>query len=171
MGTAYQNLSDESAQIRASQQHGGGGLETGAILVIEPGQMRAIDIENAQELPVLNQRNHDFRTRRGIAGDVSRKGVDIGNDESLPPLGRRAANAAPQRNPDAGDLALKRPENQLAPPQKIEPHPIQFGQGLKEQRGHIGGIGQRITLVCEQRGQLTMDLAVGSGLGQISNPR
>jgi len=76
--------------------------------MIKSRQLRAIKIEDAQQPPILDQWNDDFGTRRGIAGNMPGECAYIGNDDRLPTLGGRAADASTQRNPNTGNLALKR---------------------------------------------------------------
>jgi len=68
------------------------GNETGTILVIKPGHLRTVKIEDAQQPPILDQWNYDFRTRRCIARDMPGKRVHIRNDDRLPTLGGNPAD-------------------------------------------------------------------------------
>ena len=63
----------------------------------------------------MNERNDDFRSRVGIAGDVTGKIPHIGDDDCGFPNGRRPAYPLAKLNSSAGGLTLKRPENHCSP--------------------------------------------------------
>ena len=91
------------------------------------------------------------------------EGVHIGHQLGFAGRCRRAAHAAAERDADAGRLALKRAEHQFAFAHQVETGPIEIGQLVEEQRRHIGHVGDEITLVADQRGQLLVQLHIAFG--------
>ncbi len=67
---------------------------------------RTVDIQHADNLVVHPQREDNFRITGGIAGNVAVKGVDILDALDLALRHRRAAHAAPDRDPHTGQFAL-----------------------------------------------------------------
>src|SRR5450631_997683 len=86
------STADYPIQIGTLQQHIHQRAEASAVVLIEARHMGTIKIEDPQELSLVNQRNHDLRTRRRVAGDVSRKGMYVLDDDGLPALRGRAAD-------------------------------------------------------------------------------
>src|ERR671913_2648622 len=68
-----------------------------AVVLVEPIGTRAVQIEDAQNRSILDQGHDELGPRGAVAGDVPRKGVDIGDDYRGLPLHGRAANPAPHR--------------------------------------------------------------------------
>ena len=91
--------------------------------------------------------------------------MDVGHQLRDARRRRGAAHAAPQRDADAGGLALKRPQHQFAAAHQIESGPVQIGQLVKDQRRHIGHVGDKIALITNQRGKLLAELAILIRLG------
>jgi hypothetical protein len=74
----------------------------------------------------MDERDHDFRERRGIAGNMTGKRMHVGYEDCLPPCRGAATNAATQGNAYTGYLSLKRPEHEFATLEEIESRPIQI---------------------------------------------
>jgi hypothetical protein len=100
-------LAGEALHIGPLKKQIHSGTQADAISLIKPSRSRTIEIEDAQKLPILDQRNDDLGTRCGIARDMPGKCADIRNDDGLPALGGCAADTLTQRNPYTGDLALE----------------------------------------------------------------
>ena len=68
-----------------------------------------IEIEHGHELArgVING-HHDLRSRRGVAGDVTRKRVNVGHELRAPLARRRSADAAIERDLQASERSLIR---------------------------------------------------------------
>src|SRR5579863_6813276 len=112
-------------------------MEAVAVLRIEARQLSAIEIEDAFELPVLDQGDDDLRARRRVAGYVARKCVHIRDDDGLAALGGGAADTAAQGNSNTGNLALEGTEYEFVFPQEIESGPVHIRQCREQERGHI----------------------------------
>src|ERR1700742_4212266 len=100
-------------QIGRLEQQGGHTLKTGRIVAVESIGLGAVEVEHSPQLLALQQRDDEFRTRRGVTGDVSRKLMHILDDERLTSRRRRAAHSLAEGDAYACDLALERPEHQL----------------------------------------------------------
>jgi len=133
--------------------------------MIKSCQLRTVKIEDAQQPFILDQGNHDFRTRRRVARDVPGKRMNIRNYDRLPALGGSAADPLTHCNPNAGYPALKGTEHELAPLQKIESDPVESRQCLVKQRRRIRCIRQTTALTDEQCAHLFVQLSIGSGFG------
>lgn len=135
-------------------------VEPVTVLGIESCQFRAIQIKNAKQSPSLQQGHHDFGTGRRITRNMPRKCVDIGHQESFPALRGSAADAATERNPHAGGLALKRPQHQFLALEEIEPDPVQFWQSVIQNRAHIRRVRETIGLTGKKPGEPSVQLSV-----------
>jgi len=130
------------------------------VLAIKACQFGTIQIKDTEQAPVLQQGHHNLGARRGVAGDMPRKCIDIGNHERLSALRSGAADAAAEGNPHAGNLALERSENQLVALEKIKPDPVQFGQSMVEHRAHIRRVGETIGFTGEKPSELSVQFLV-----------
>lgn len=52
-------------------------FEGGAVVGVKAGEDRAVDVEDAPDCVALVNRDYDFGVAGAVAGDVSRKFVDI----------------------------------------------------------------------------------------------
>src|SRR4249919_1881912 len=68
-------------QIGSLQQHIHQRAEASTVLLIEACHPGTVKIEHPQEPFLVNQRHHDLGARRRVAGDVSRKGMHVLDDE------------------------------------------------------------------------------------------
>ena len=99
-------------------------LQPVAIRGIKPCQFRTIEIQHAEHLSVLEQWHHKLGTRCNIARNMPGELVHVRNDEGFSALRGRAADTAAERDPHAGNLSLKRSEDQLATLDEVKPNPI-----------------------------------------------
>src|SRR6516162_1897974 len=76
------------------------------------------------------------------------------------PCRRDAADALAERDPYAGRLALERPEHQLLTSTKIKTSPVDVGEAVIDQCGHVGGVGDPVRLAGEQSSELLGELAI-----------
>ncbi len=121
-----------------------------SIFHVETADNGTVDVKDSDQTAVGHHRNHDFRRRRAVTGDVAGKLVDIGHNDRLA-LGRRSsAHALAQAQPGAGRLALKGADDKMSAPKEIEAYPIYLGQGVKHQGRGVGGIGKSIFLPLQQ---------------------
>ena len=88
------------------------------------------------------------------------KFVDVRHDDRRAARGRGTAHALAPGNAYAGRLALKRAEHEFALSREVKPGPIQFGQTVIEQRGHVGRVCDEVGLAGDQRGELRCEIAV-----------
>ena len=103
----------------------------------EPVYLRTIDIEDTdQPAGLIMQRNHNLRIAGAVAGNMSRKLMNVFDALNLIQRCSSSADTFPKWNPDTGRLPLKRPENQLIITPQIEPCPVQPGQlRIQKRRG------------------------------------
>lgn len=106
--------------------------------------IRTVDIQNADDAPLMVKRNDDLASGCAVAGDMAGKGVHIGDALNLVALGGRAAYAAPQRNLCAGGQAAEWPECQHAAIQQIKAAPVDPRQSVGQKRGHVRQIGDGV---------------------------
>src|SRR6185437_16538792 len=137
---------------------------TAQVRVVEALETRAVDIEHPEDGFARRERNDDLGARRGIARDVAGKRVNVGNDERLALRSGCSANAASDRDPHAGRLALEGADDELLSSHEIEPRPIDIGQGIEEQGRGVCRVGNEIGLAREERGQIPRELGVCSVL-------
>jgi hypothetical protein len=117
----------------------GQGLAASLVGAIETAQIRAVHVQHAQQPFAVQQRNDQFRTRCGIASNMTGKGFDI-RYENGPALARGgAADASSQRNPNTGGLPLEWTEDQFFTSHKIEACPVQCGQAMKDRGCRVRG--------------------------------
>lgn len=81
----------------------------------EAAVSRTVDIQHADNLVVHAQGEDNFRITGGIAGNVAVKGVDVLDALHLGLRHRRAAYAAPNRDPYAGQFAPNGPSTRVSP--------------------------------------------------------
>jgi len=110
----------------------------------KPVRHRAVDIQHAGQAPGDGERDNDFGARGAVAGDVPIEEVHVGHHDRFLAGGRSAAYAAAERDAGAGRLALKRPDNEGIPPQKVEAGPVDLRQAQEKPRRGIGGKGDRV---------------------------
>src|SRR5256885_3604504 len=77
--------------------------------------------------------------------------MDVRHDDRGAAGGGAAANALAPRDADAGGLALKGAEDEFVLPREIEPGPVEIGEPVKDQRRHVGAVGDQIALALDQR--------------------
>ncbi len=69
--------------VACVEQHACDRLSTATIFVVEPPELRAVQIQYTQQLTVSNQRHDQFRVRRAVARDVTREFVHVSHDDAL----------------------------------------------------------------------------------------
>jgi hypothetical protein len=141
----------------------GQGLAASLVGAIETAQIRAVHVQHAQQPFAVQQRNDQFRTRCGIASNMTGKGFDI-RYENGPALARGgAADASSQRNPNTGGLPLEWTEDQFFTSHKIEACPVQCGQAMKDRGCRVRGISGTIGLPGEERIQRFGEVPIRGG--------
>src|ERR1700691_705037 len=81
-------------------------LAAGAVVVVEAGEARAVEVEDAGDAAILDQRHHQLRLRDRVAGDMAGEGVDVGYQNGLAARRGGAADAVAPGDAKAGPLAL-----------------------------------------------------------------
>lgn len=83
------------------------------ILLIEPLQIRAIDINDGDRLPPLHNGHHNLTLAGAVARNVARELLDVGHQLRLLSGSGSAAHALAEADGLAGNHALEGPEYQL----------------------------------------------------------
>jgi hypothetical protein len=142
-------------EIGSRQKRGNEAFQARAVFLAESVQNGAVDVEHAEHNAILDQRDHDLGVRRGVAGDVAGEGVHVRNQHRAPLGSRGAAYALAERDTRAGDLALKRADQQLlafAVPggaRQVETGPVQFGDGVVDEGGELRRISHQVAFAFE----------------------
>ena len=118
------------------------------ILSTKPRIRGAVDVKNANDLPIYDKRQHNFSVAGGIAGDVAIEGVNVIDALHLAAGGGGTAHAAPDGNAHAGNFALERPQYQRIPFEQIKPRPVDVAQTFVEQRAGIRECGLKTGFTC-----------------------
>ena len=155
----------KSGQLRFPEQQVAACSEAFTILDIESRQYRAVKIKDAKQTPGLQQRNYDLRAGGGVARDMPGKLIDVRNHYRFPALRRSPAHATAQLDTHTCDFSLERAKNQFALLEKVETHPIQFGQPVIQNCAHVRGVGETIGLLGKQTGELRVQLLIQLLLG------
>ncbi len=145
----------------AGSQKIGDGLEAGLIGSVESRLLVRVDVQNgAQLVALVEDRHHDLGTRVGIAGDVTRKGVDVVHDEGLPALGCGSANTvfeayleAPYRTlvgTDAQQAGLDNPVE--AGPAGVWQESVHHGANARHGRDRVAQVSSQLGNLLEGRG-------------------
>jgi len=115
---------------------------------------------DADQLVAAVQRNHQLGARRGIAGDMARERVDIGDALGLARAGGGATDALAQGDAHAGGQALEGPDHQLPAVPEIEADPIEARQRMEKQRSQVGRIRRAVGFAMQQAARLVGELLV-----------
>ena len=136
-------------------------LDAGAIVARKARELRAVAIEDGDELAARDDRHHDLRARRRVAGDVIVECLHVvDHDRHLARRGR-AADAAARRQARARGPAGKRSEHELARRRgEIEAGPVDAGELVTDERREVGGVGDEVALAGEQRAHLVFEQLV-----------
>ena len=84
-------------EVGAVDERGHQRLQANAVFFAEAVQRGAVDVEHAQHLAVLDQRDHDLGIRCGVAGDVAGEGVHVLDQHGAALGGGSAADAAERK--------------------------------------------------------------------------
>ena len=115
----------------------------------------ALEVEHADQAPVgREQRHHQLGVRSRIAGDVSGERMHVIDALGRAGARRGAADALVQRDADAGGQALERTDHKFPAVVEIEADPVEVGQGVVDQRGEVGGVGDAVGLAGQQSARL-----------------
>src|SRR5215469_6800218 len=113
-------------------------LHSHLVVRVEARHEGAIQIENAENLAVSDQRDNQFGPGRRVAGDMTRKRMDVLDQDRVSALNSGAANAATDSNAEARRLALERAQDELvAVAQEIKAGPIDVRKQLEQQSGGV----------------------------------
>jgi hypothetical protein len=83
-------------------------IQSSRVRVVKSSENRAVEIQNAQQRTIPNDRDNNLRIRRAVAGDVAGELVHVIDEHRLSSLRRRTADTLTHRNAHASRLALKR---------------------------------------------------------------
>jgi len=133
-----------------SQKPGEQALDPGLVRRSKAGQLRAVQIQHADQPPGLQQRHHQLAARRAVTSDMSGKAVHILNPLRLPSGCSQPAHAAAQGYPHTGHPALEWPQHQFIAAHQVETHPIEFAQLLEQQGAELCGVGNEVPLIGQQ---------------------
>ena len=150
----------ETGRSDALAQQGCQRFDAGAILSIEARQAGTVEVDHCHHCAIAKHWDDQFGSGARIAGDVPGEGVHVGNKLRFSGRSRPPADARAERNADAGGFAAERAEHKLAFDHAIKSRPVGFGQGMPQQGGDIGHIGDRVRLVGSERIGSVQDIAV-----------
>src|SRR5262245_14497780 len=94
----------ERGPVDPRRERGHERLEPRAVLVVEPVLLRCVHVEHPAQLAARDDRHHDLRARRLVAGDVAGEGEDVRHDERLAARGGRPADALAEGDAHARGL-------------------------------------------------------------------
>src|SRR5437588_11961519 len=89
-------------------------LERVRIGLVEARELRAVEVEDADDAICVDDRNDDLAPRRRIAGDVAGELVDVGNDDRAAIARRGPAHARADADGHASRLAVEGSRPELA---------------------------------------------------------
>jgi hypothetical protein len=136
-------------------------LDAVAVGVAEARRHRAVDVEDAHELTIGDERHDDLGARGGVAGDVIVKCRDVVHYDRLSASNRGTANAATTRQSRACRASAKRPEQQIAGfRREVEACPVDVRQFMVDERGEVGRVCNQIAIAGEQRSNAALELLV-----------
>src|SRR5687768_8841091 len=142
-------------------------LQSRLILRVEARELRAVEIQYAEQLVPAHHWHYDFRVGRAVAGDVAVELVYVLHDHACAACSRRAAHSLAERDPHARWLALERADHQLAALEQIEAHPVQVWQRVIDERGDIREVRDQAALSFHQRTGLRDDARVELRIRQV----
>lgn len=125
-------------------------FEPTLVIGIKSRKLGTIDVEYPNQHVLLDQWDHDFRLRSRIASNVAGEGMHVLDALCLPRACRRTAHALVQRDAYASRQPLERADDELGAVEEIKAGPVEIGQGIEEQGGEIGRVGDAIRLAVEQ---------------------
>src|SRR6185503_4414499 len=88
-------------------------IQTLGVLIVKPANGWTVEIQHTKQSFPIKQRHDDFRVRRHVAGDVSRKLVHVRHYDRLELLSRNSAHTLAEGNSHARWITLKRSQHQL----------------------------------------------------------
>ena len=116
-----------------------------AVGVVEGGEAFAVDVEDGDNLPLMEEGDDNLAPRFGTAGDMAGELLHVGHDEGAFLRPGCPAHSATAGDMYAGQRPLKGTEQQLALHYTVEPCPPEV-EGVVEQGGHIGHFGDEVAL-------------------------
>lgn len=149
-------------------------LEPGAIRGVEILPPMRVEIEHRHELAgSIEDRHHHLGSGRDVAGDMSRKGVNVGDELAATFARRRAADAAGERNLEAAERPLigADPEHPRCD-DAVETREARAGHGAEYQASQGRHHRDRIVDPIEHRGCIsTQGVVVGTYGGQFAHSK
>ncbi len=98
-------------------------FEVQLVRIVKRMKVYAVGIENAPDRTLLDQRDHDLRTGKTAARDMTRKGFDVGHYEGLCLRPTGPADASALADTRTGNGSLKRTQHQLILFDEVESYP------------------------------------------------
>ena len=149
--TALATVSQMTGSYIYSRQR----FEAALILGVKSPHDRAIEVKNTQDLPAANERHDQLGARGLITGDMTWESMNVFDQDGSARLNGGSAHAVPDRDADAGRLALEWPDDEfLLRSEEIEAGPVHERHHLEDQRRCIGRVGDRVVLAVQKRAQL-----------------
>ena len=108
------------------------------VQLVKAREVGTIDIQNADDAPLMVNRDDDLASGRAVAGDVAWKSVDIRHPLGLPLGPASAAYPFPPADAGAGRLALEGPQFQAAVGPYIKARPVDIWKFLPQKGGDVG---------------------------------
>ena len=119
----------------------------------------AVNVYKSNYIAPAQNGNDNFAARQAAAGDVSRKLLNIGNDDAFLALPRCPAHSPSERNSAACDRTLKRPQYQLITFDNIKSCPPESECTVKKS-SDVGHICNAVILSLDKGFNLLIDKAI-----------
>lgn len=124
-------------------------FEVQPVGVVKRTEVRAIRVEDTQDDAVPDQRDHDLRTGKAAARDVTGEGFDVFDDQGFRLCPTGPAHALTLADTRARDGSLEGTQHQLVLFDEVEPHP-QPSELFLERTRDVGQVRDEVWFSIEE---------------------
>lgn len=143
-------------------------FESHPVCVVEVREVMRVDVEHADELVAGSlQRHDDLRSGPAVAGDVTRKRVDVGDDDGFASVHGRPADTLMGSEDEAGQGTLVRIDDELVVSEHVEASPGDAWGFVVDEGGGGGSPGRRVGGGAHQVCELIADAQVPAELAFV----
>lgn len=104
--------------------HLGDGFQALAVGVVEACGLRTVQVEDADQVSGVYERDHDLRAGVAVAGDMAGECVHIGNQLGSAGSGGGPADPLAERYSDTRRFALERADHEFVTVVEVETRPV-----------------------------------------------